>query len=97
MTQGSAYSDPLDDPVRRAEDVLLGGLGFGEEASIVSLERSQEKGYSGVGRWADSGELFEFSSDEELSVLEVWALETLWAAKITDETKEQPEKLRQAS
>lgn len=59
----------------RAEDILLGALGFGEEATIVSVEKTR-KGYRGVAKWA-SGETFEFSSDEELDELEEWALSIL--------------------
>lgn len=63
----------------RAEDILLGSLGFGEDASIVSLEVTAH-GYRGVGRWAD-GETFEFESDDELDQLQRWAL-GLYQARI---------------
>lgn len=62
-------------PNRRAEDVLLGSLGYGEEARIVSVEK-MEGGYRGVGKWPD-GETFKFESDSELDGLQVWALELL--------------------
>ena len=59
----------------RAEDILLGALGFGEEASLSSIERTGD-GYKGIGEWGD-GESFEFESDDEPSKLELWALEIL--------------------
>ena len=61
----------------RAEDILLGALGFGEEAKILSIEVTPN-GYRGKGRWAD-GELFNFESDSEPDELEVWALKVLTA------------------
>ena len=62
-------------PEKRAEDILLGALGFGEEASILKVARTED-GFSGVGAWPD-GETFEFESDEAPSELETWALEIL--------------------
>lgn len=59
----------------RAEDILLGSLGFGEDATIVSVVRANP-GYQGIGRWKD-GEIFEFQHDEPLDELEEWALEIL--------------------
>ena len=70
----SDASDGLT-PRQRAEDILLGSLGFGEDAKLVALERTAE-GYRGSGVFAD-GESFEFESDEELSELQIWALEQL--------------------
>lgn len=58
---------------QRAEDILLGSLGFGEEAHIDSVHIT-ERGYRGVGVWGD-GERFEFESDEDLDDLQLWALE----------------------
>ena len=58
---------------QRAEDILLGTLGFAEEARIISVART-ESGYAGVGQYSD-GEQFEFSSDEGLDELETWALD----------------------
>ncbi|WKZ56163.1 MAG: hypothetical protein QY326_05335 [Bdellovibrionota bacterium] len=62
----------------RAEDILLGGLGFGEEAKILRVERTAS-GFKGVGCFADAEE-FEFESEDPLSVLEDWAL-TILAAR----------------
>ena len=56
----------------RAEDVLLGSLGFGEEARIVSLELA-EVGYRGIGEWQD-GERFDFESLDEVDEIQQWAL-----------------------
>jgi len=68
------------EPKQRAEDILLGNLGFGEEASIVTVEICEaghdKTGYKGTAVWKD-GEVFEFHSDEELSELEAWALGVL--------------------
>ncbi len=66
--------DFLEEKIR-AEDILLGSIGFGEEARITFLERT-DAGYRGRGKFAD-GEEFEFESDEELDALEVWALGVL--------------------
>lgn len=60
-------------PQVRAEDILLGSLGYGEEARIVSIERTPE-GFKGIGRWAD-GEEFPFESDDEIDDLTEWALQ----------------------
>lgn len=59
----------------RAEDIILGSLGFGEDAHIISI-RAVDGGFVGIGRWAD-GEEFDFESDSELSELEMWALGVL--------------------
>lgn len=59
----------------RAEDILLGSLGFGEEANIVSIEITTS-GYKGVARWKD-GEEFPFESNEEMDELQRWALDIL--------------------
>jgi hypothetical protein len=66
-------------PLVRAEDIILGSLGFGEEARIVSIERTPE-GYKGIGRWAD-GEEFPFESDDEVDELTEWALGILLDSK----------------
>jgi hypothetical protein len=68
-------------PLVRAEDVILGSLGFGEEARVVSIERTSA-GYKGVGRWAD-GEEFPFESDDEMDELTEWALALLLESKGT--------------
>jgi hypothetical protein len=70
-------SDDLS-PHVRAEDILLGSLGFGEEAKILTIEKTSE-GYRGVGIWPD-GEQFQFENDDELDELQVWALTVLAAA-----------------
>lgn len=70
-------SDDLS-PQARAEDILLGSLGFGEEAKIVTIEKTPE-GYRGVGVWPD-GEQFQFENDDELDELQLWALKVLAAA-----------------
>lgn len=63
------------DPKTRAEDVLLGSLGFDESAHIKSVWRTEE-GYAGIGIWSD-GESFDFESDSELDELQRWALTVL--------------------
>ncbi|MCB0309933.1 MAG: hypothetical protein KDD42_01780 [Bdellovibrionales bacterium] len=67
--------DYLSDQRIRAEDILLGSLGFGEEASIVSLEATAS-GYSGRGAYLD-GEEFQFESEDPLSEIEKWAIEII--------------------
>jgi hypothetical protein len=62
-------------PQVRAEDIILGSLGFGEEARVVSIERTPE-GYKGIGRWTD-GEEFNFESEDEMDELTEWALRIL--------------------
>lgn len=59
----------------RAEDIILGSLGFGGEAEIISIHVI-ESGFQGRGRWPD-GEEFDFSSTEKPSELERWALRVL--------------------
>jgi hypothetical protein len=59
-------------PQVRAEDILLGSLGYGEEASIITVEKTTI-GYRGIGKWPD-GEQFSFECDEELDSLQAWAL-----------------------
>lgn len=73
----SSETDDLNE-VTRAEDILLGSLGYGEGASIIAVE-STSSGYAGTAQW-DDGQIFEFRSEEELSDLEAWALEVLSAA-----------------
>ena len=79
MTRSKSNSerDTLADERVRAEDILLGSLGFGEEAQILSIVRVGD-GYRGRGRWVD-GEEFEFESEEPLDTLERWALSILEA------------------
>jgi hypothetical protein len=59
----------------RAQDILLGSLGIGEDAVIVSLELTRD-GYRGVAKWPD-GETFSFESEDPLDELQSWALEVL--------------------
>lgn len=69
---------PKDDfleEVTRAEDILLGGLGFGEEARIVTISLTGDR-FFGTGCWSD-GETFVFESEDELSELDRWAVEIL--------------------
>jgi hypothetical protein len=66
-------------PEKRAEDILLGALGFGEEATIVSIVETAE-GFRGTGAWAD-GEAFDFESEDPPSELESWALQILKGIK----------------
>lgn len=65
----------------RAEDILLGALGFGEDASIVSVELAPDGFYRGVGKYGD-GEIFEFVSDLEADDLERWAIGVLSQRKV---------------
>jgi hypothetical protein len=65
--------------VVRAEDILLGSLGYGEDAKILSIE-STSYGFKGIGQWTD-GEKFPFESDESMSDLEKWALSVLLTSK----------------
>ena len=63
----------------RAEDIILGSLGFGEEAKIISISKDGD-GFSGIGMWED-GEEFPFKSEDKLTELEIWAVETLLGNK----------------
>jgi len=65
-------ADDFLDEKTRAQDILLGGLGFSEDAQIVSITIT-DSGYKGIGSWPD-GEKFEFESDDPLGDLEKWAL-----------------------
>ena len=70
----SKSSDDLS-PQVRAEDIILGSLGFGEDARILAIERT-ESGYRGTGVWSDGSE-FSFENDEDLDDLQEWALEVI--------------------
>jgi hypothetical protein len=59
----------------RAEDILLGSLGFGEEAQLVSIEIIPG-GYKGIAKWSN-GEKFPFVCEEEIDELQQWALKVL--------------------
>lgn len=80
--------------VNRAEDILLGALGFGEEASILSVVLTPEGFYRGQGRFKD-GETFDFESDIEADDLERWAIEVL-SRRNAPPADEQPKKKRRA-
>ena len=64
---------------RRAEDILLGTLGLGEDAKIISIERTSG-GYRGKGLWPD-GDEFDFESEDSLDELQEWALKVILAKK----------------
>ncbi len=64
----------------RAEDILLGSIGIGEEAKIISIKKTK-KGYKGVATWAD-GEEFPFDCEEELDDMQKWALGILKAISL---------------
>jgi hypothetical protein len=67
------------DEVSRAEDVILGSLGFGEDAKIIEFRRDGEV-YRGIASWSD-GEQFEFETAvTEMSELELWAVDTFMKA-----------------
>ena len=56
----------------RAEDILLGTLGYGQDARLITVERIPN-GYKGSGSWSD-GEEFSFSWDDGLDDMQEWAL-----------------------
>jgi hypothetical protein len=67
----------LDDERTRAEDIILGSLGYGENARILEVQYNETgTGYVGKGVWPD-GEEFSFASEEKLEALEYWALKIL--------------------
>lgn len=70
--------DFLDEQTR-AEDIILGGLGFGEDAKIVSIEIVNDR-YIGTACWSD-GEEFSFQSETEITELESWAVSILNESK----------------
>ena len=63
------------DPKTRAEDIILGSVGLGESAQLLSVLK-KETGYSGQARFPD-GQIFEFNYEEELDELQNWALKFL--------------------
>ncbi|MCB0328644.1 MAG: hypothetical protein KDD70_03240 [Bdellovibrionales bacterium] len=69
-----AKEDFLEEHVRAA-DILLGGLGFGEDAQVIEVTLEGER-FFGRGKWAD-GEEFSFESEDEVTDLEKWAIEIL--------------------
>jgi len=60
----------------RAEDILLGSLGYSEAANILTVSRTSQGGYCGRASWTD-GEEFDFESEGDLEYLEEWALNIL--------------------
>lgn len=60
---------------QRAEDILLGSLGFGQDASIVAC-LSDENYFWGEGVYSD-GEKFTFKSEDPITDLERWAIQVL--------------------
>jgi hypothetical protein len=72
-----AAEEQLDE-ITRAEDILLGALGFDGDAKIITLVCDAE-GYRGTGSWPD-GDSFDFSSDWTPDELELWAIEILQKA-----------------
>lgn len=67
--------DSFLDEKTRAEDIILGSLGFGEEAKIITIKRTAD-GFTGTGLWAD-GDSFTFENDDDLDELQEWALTIL--------------------
>lgn len=60
----------------RAEDILLGSLGLADDAKLKWIKRTTS-GFHGEAQWSD-GEVFPIESeDEELTELELWAIEIL--------------------
>lgn len=59
----------------RAEDVLLGSLGFDSDARIVEV-RIEGSQFVGIAEWSD-GDRFSFESEDELTELEIWAVGVL--------------------
>lgn len=57
----------------RAEDILLGALGFDEDAKIIEVSLTSNDHYSGTACWGD-GEEFSFLSDTVVTDLERWAV-----------------------
>jgi hypothetical protein len=62
-------------PETRANDIILGSLGFASEGRVIVIERYAE-GYRGKARF-DDGEELEFDSPGPLDQLEEWAIGVL--------------------
>lgn len=77
-------NDEYLEPINRAEDILLGSLGFGEDARLVRVEATGD-GYRGEGVWSD-GEEFSFEYDDEVTELIAWALKT-WCEEFGTEKR----------
>lgn len=71
---GKAKDDFLNER-SRAEDIILGGLGFGEEVTIIEIQKTSQ-GFQGVARDKESDE-YPFESEDEVTDLEQWALSVL--------------------
>jgi hypothetical protein len=71
----SKEKDLIQDQFVRAEDIILGSLGFDGDATIVSISAT-ESGFNGRGIYAD-GEEFVFENDQPLEQIEIWAFEIL--------------------
>ena len=68
--------DEKVDELGRAEDIVLGSLGYGEDAKILSFSVDSDS-YRGEAQWSD-GEKFDFNSPiEEMNELEKWAVKIL--------------------
>ncbi len=72
-------ADDCLDERTRAEDILLGSLGYGEDAKIISIEKTPD-GFKGLARYSD-GEECTFKSEFELDELDSWALQVLLRQK----------------
>lgn len=59
----------------RAEDIILGSIGLGDDAKLQWVKRTDD-GFAGEAKWSD-GEVFTFQSDDEMTELEQWAIELL--------------------
>ena len=66
--------DWLEEKIR-AEDIILGSLGLGDDANLKWVKKTRD-GFRGEAQWSD-GEIFTFESDDEPTELEQWALELL--------------------
>jgi hypothetical protein len=73
-------NDDLEDERSRAEDIILGSLGYGLEAKILWIKETNS-GFVGKGKWLSSSEEFDFKSDGDLLELEIWALDVLLSNK----------------
>lgn len=67
--------DFLDEKTR-AEDILLGSLGFDADAKLISIEPTST-GYKGRACWITDGEEFFFESDDSIDDMQKWALKVL--------------------
>jgi len=63
----------------RAQDIILGSLGFGEDVKLLSFEETSE-GFKGIAIFPDGIEIA-IENDGELTHLERWALGVLASAR----------------